>query len=324
MVRVHWILSLVLVLLTGCGTPQLKEDPVIPAIKANYPTLEFWACSKLWHGLGVCYIEPDQPHTSVNLRVQGYYKGTGRIYSQTCEIDKTFTYTENQLIPIEIPELEPGRNCLVNVILSPEYPKEWRSGIAIWSLKGMLAIRVRHGDEDWSGHVRRLTGRWKSQLDLQVGPHKAARVAIRGCGVKYDKKLGVDNGWLRIELSEAYRREVGDCVAEGVALISGVRDTTFSVLTAQYATELPLDPDWRDFGFIPLAIPVWTLNGSTLKVTAQEAVSIISLNDKYEIDNEAKFSFDRKRTNILRLITVKGRTVLGVWYPGSQDWEWYQ
>lgn len=322
----HFLVALCLIshtLLLGCAGKLLKEDPVIPAIKANYPTLEFGACGELFHGLGTCYLREGEAHNSVNLKIQGYYRGTGRVFSNNCAVDQTFTYTENELISVNLPQLEPGRSCLVSMVLSPEYPPEWRSGISVYSLKGLLAIRIQKGNERWGGFLRKLTGNFKSQVDIPVGPHKEARVVIRGCGVKYDKVITLDKEIAHIQLSEAIVSQIGDCVVEGVILTSDI-DRTFTGLIAQYATTLPLDPEWREYGFIPLAIPKVDVSDSSIKIEGPDSVSVISVNDKYKVTSKASFSFDRNKINIVRLITVKGRTVLGVWDPKAQSFKWGQ
>lgn len=323
--RMTWILLALLTAITGCGTAKLKEDPVIPAAVANYPTLEFSACGKTHHGLGVCYLNKGQPFDSVELRVQGYYQGTARVYSQACKLDYTFAYKDSELIRIKLPDSEPERNCAVNITLSPEYPKEWRSGIEVYSLIGVLAVRLQNGSESWTGETRRLTGRWKSNLALSLGPkHTSARVVIRGCGIAYDKTLASPEGNLYIPLENAVKREErGLCVAEGVALMSD-GDFTFSVLIAQYATELPSDPKWSGFGFGPLAIPVTEYSGGSIKLTGSDQVSVISMDSKYKVSSKASFSFDRTKSHVIRLITVKGRTVLGFWEPGDQEVQWIQ
>lgn len=319
------ILVAMLILTGGCGTIKLKEDPVIPAAVAGYPTLEFSACGKTHHGLAVCYLNKGEHFDSVELKVQGYYHGTGRVVSQACKLDYTFTYKDSELIRIKLPDSEPEKNCAVNITLSPEYPKEWRSGIEVYSLTGVLAVRLQDGSETWTGETRKLTGNWKSNLGISMGPaHTKARVVIRGCGINYDKTLLATGGQLYVPLEQAVKREErGLCVAEGVALASDV-DFTFSVLVAQYATELPADPKWSGYGFGPLAIPVVEFSGGSIKLTGSDQVSVISLDSKYKVDSKASFSFDRSKPHIIRLITVKGRTALGFWLPGDQEVSWNQ
>ena len=323
---INRVTSLILfAVLVSCSHGDLREDPVIPAIKVNYPTLEFQACGETFHGLGICYLERGSAHNEVNLKIQGYYKGTIRVYSSACGLDMTFTYAENELMKIKLPKLEPGRSCLVTAVMSPEYPKKASKDVATYSFKGHLAIRIEKPEEIWYGETRKVTGNWRSQYDLMVGNFPKALVAIRGCGKAYNKKMTLDQGYARIKLSEAAERlEMGDCVAEGVALVKNETDTTFSILLTQYATELPDDPQWKDYAFSPLAIPRVEFSGGEIKVVASPEVSIISLNGEYEINNKAEFKFDRTKPNILRILTVKGRSVLGLWSAGAQEFEWKQ
>lgn len=325
MIRLIQILF-ILTAAAGCGTlSKLREDPVIPAAVANYPTLEFRACGQVFHGQGVCYLQKGQAFDSVELRVQGYYQGTGRVVSQACKLDYTFTYKDSELVRINLPNSEPEKNCAVNITLSPEYPKEWRSGIEVHSLIGVLGVRLQSGQETWVGETRRLTGNWKSNLALRVGPaNKSARVVMRGCGVAYDRVLQAENDTLYVPLEQAVKRaERASCVLEGVALAFG-GDFTFTVIVTQYATELPLDPKWKGFGFGPLAIPVAEMRSSSIKLTGSDQVSIVSVDDDHKVASKGSFNFDKREFHIIRLITVKGRTVLGVWEPGSQEVEWNQ
>lgn len=320
-------LSLALLTLSifGCAQYQLKEDPVIPAAIAGYPTLEFRACGKLFHGLGTCYLNRGEAFDSVELKVQGYYSGTGRIFSQACRLDKTFVYKDSELMRIELPNSEPEKNCAVNITLSPEYPKEWRSGIEVYSMTGVLAVRLQDGDETWQGETRRLTGNWKSNLHLSLGPNNTKpRVAIRGCGINFDKVFTAAEGELYIPLEQAVKKEErGLCIAEGVAL-TPAGDFTFSVLIAQYATELPNDIKWKGYGFGPLAIPVVELSSSKIKLTGSDQVSVVSVDNDYKVASKGSFSFNKKESHVIRLITVKGRTVLGTWEPGDQEVQWVQ
>lgn len=321
---VHIVLLLTAV--TGCGTlSKLRDDPVIPAAVANYPTLEFSACGQTFHGQGVCYLQKGQPFDSVELRVQGYFQGTGRVVSQACKLDYTFTYKDSELIRVNLPNSEPEKNCAVNITLSPEYPPEWRSGIEVYSLVGVLGVRLQSGEEVWQGETRRLTGNWKSNLHLSLGPaHEKPRVVIRGCGVSYDRVLSAPGGHLYIPLEDAVKRqERASCIAEGVALSKGV-DFTFTVIVTQYATELPLDPKWRGYGFGPLAIPVVEMGSSSIKLTGSDQVSVVSVDENHKVSSEGKFKFDKNQKHIIRLITVKGRTVLGFWEPGDQEVQWNQ
>lgn len=320
-----FILAL-LTLAIGCGGKKLKNDPVIPAVIANYPTVEFRACGKIYHGLGICYLEEGQEFKSIDFRVQGYYQGTGRFYSRDCGLDLTFTYKNSELVTVKIPSSTPVKSCAFNVTLSPEFPKEFKSDLAVYSIKGVLLVRLQNGNEKWVGETRRVTGSWKSFLNLDTYIESGnAEVHIRGCDIKYDKVLPFNSGKLKIELSEAVKKASrADCVLEGVAFIKGLEDLTFTVLVVQYATQLPDDPKWKDFGFGPLAIPVVEFSKDKINITAGDNVTVISVDGEYALKQSESFAFDKNKPHLIRLITIKGRTVLGYWDVISQEIKWNQ
>lgn len=309
----------------GCASAKLVDDPVIPAATAGYPTLEFQACGNTFHGQGTCYIREGSPFNSIDLKIQGYFSGTGRVVSQACNLDRTFTYKDSELIKIHLPNSEPTRPCVLNMTLSPEYPKEWRSGIEVYSLIGVLAVRLQDGLEEWTGHTRKLTGNWKSNLHLTLGPKiPDTQVVILGCGPEFNKYIKAPDGDLYIPLEEAALKKPGQCVAEGVAMNGEMPDQTFSALISQYATQLPNDPKWKQYGFGPLPIPVIQFFGNDIVVTGSDQVSVVGVDDDLRITNKGRFKFDQRREHIVRLITVKGRSVVGVWIPRVKEFQWMQ
>lgn len=310
-----------LLVLVSCA--GLRPDPVIPAIAVGYPTLEFKACEQTFHGLGICSVEKGNLYDDVSFQVQGYYKGTGRVFSQNCNLDQTFSYIDSEIIKIDL-EGEAVKDCLISVTLSPEYPKQNSGEIAVYSLQGHLEIKVKNQDEMWNGQTRKLTGNWKNKLNIKLGVGDLVRVVIRGCGVRYDKEHKVKNGIVTIELSEAMlRKEKELCILEGVIFDPQYEDYLFTVMVAQYATELPNDPKWKDYRFIKLAIPSVKI-GKKLEVVATSEVSVVGLDDKNYIKNEKKFKFKKDRDHILRIVTVKGRSVIGVWKASEAKWTWEQ
>jgi len=103
------------------------------------------------------------------------------------------------------------------------------------------------------------------------------------------------------------------CMMEGFINSSAFVDVDFNVLVAKYNAE-----------FTQLPIPVVKINGDKIEIIADDAVSIVSLDNEYEIDYEAKFDFDRTKPHVIRLLTVKGRSVIGLIEAGGQQWEWLQ
>ena len=271
---------------------------------------------------GVCYLKKGEAFDSIALEIQGYFSGTGRIVSEACHLDKTFTYKDHELIRITLPNSEPERNCAVNITLSPEYPREWRSGIEVYSLIGALAVRKQSGDEVWESYTRKLTGNTSAFFHINIGQNARARVVVRGCGIKYDKQLEAQNGHLFIPIAETVaKKETGTCIAEGLAL-AGKSEFTFTALVAQYATSLPNDPKWAGFAFGPLAEPAIEIDGDEIIVTGSDQVSVVSAGGEYRARSSGDFSYNPNQTQIIRAVTVKGRTAIGILEPGSEEVEW--
>jgi len=74
-----------------------------------------------------------------------------------------------------------------------------------------------------------------------------------------------------------------------------------------------------DKTFVPLPKP--KLDDS-LDIIADGSVTAISLNEKYKMGNEGSFSFNHNGPNIVRVFTVNGRSKVGKWSVGEQEWEW--
>jgi len=76
--------------------------------------------------------------------------------------------------------------------------------------------------------------------------------------------------------------------------------------------------------FNQLSTPSVHVGKKKITVTASESVSIISLDNEYKIKQKAKFKFKHDQSHILRLLTVKGRSVLGLWDINNQRFRWIQ
>ena len=85
----------------------------------------------------------------------------------------------------------------------------------------------------------------------------------------------------------------------------------FDVFIAQFQ---PLFPQ--------LPVPITEIDGSTLKVEADPAVSVIGLDVDNRVDNSAKFKFDPTVNHIMRLLTVQGRLTIGEWSATTRAWTW--
>lgn len=312
----------------GCASSKkLNHDPNIPAVAVGYPSVEFQACGNLYNGLGTCYLRKDQNLSLVNLKIQGYYKGTGRVYSAECEVDESFTYTNHELVKVKLPDQLVKSSCIFNIILSPEYPKASESELEVYPLVGALVLRSAWADHIWRGEVRKVTGNWRSVLGLPLwSPENKAIVAVYGCGIDYEQSLQVFDGLLEVPLEQAVlKTNKGLCIAEGMAVTGALWNYVFTVPIAQYATSLPDVLRWEGMGFTPLSVPSIKVSGSNLSVASEESVSVIGLNTEFVLGNKALFmNFKTGEKNTIRFVTVKGRTIIGEWEPLFQRFKWIQ
>jgi len=295
-------------LLSGCGA-SLRPDRGEIAINRGYSTAEIIACGQHWLGTGMCSV----PSGSLfELAVQGYYSGKLRLVSRDCEIDQTLRYEGNATTLFRV-DMGARRHCLFSTTVTPEYTRDMRDGIVVHSFRGHLAVRAVGQEEQWFGATRKVAGDFKSDLILPVPVGNAARVVLDGCGVQYDQTLTVEEGRIKIPLHEAVSNlGQGECVLDGFA-INEQMDVTLNVLIDGY------DP-----AFAPLPLPHVVLDGDKLKVTGDPAVSIVALDDGYVVDRSATFKkFEAGKPHILRLLTVNGRAVLGLYSP-QRGWSYQQ
>lgn len=299
---------------TVIGCSSLRPDPVaVPALQAGYPTVEILACGQRWNGLAVCSVNKGEPYSKIDLKIQTYFEGTVAVDAKNCDIDLAppLSYENSELISVKLPELA-SKNCLISVTVSPKYPNEESQDIKVYSFRGHIAIRVIAEGENWEGQAYKVTGSFSEEMGIFVGTQTGVRVVASGCGTKlYDKKLPSPGGHLRIPVHDIVSADIDvkTCVIEGFIRDPHYEDILFNIVVAKY-----------DKRFVPLPTPIVKVSGGEIKIKGDEAVSIVSLNDKYEVDMEAEFKFDVTKPNVIRLLTVKARSVIGVWK--ANNWEW--
>lgn len=302
------LLLCILLLSPSCVT-ALRPDPSPPAVDANFPTAEFWAQDRLFHGLGEVSLTRGQPLSAAALKVQGYYKGVIRVDSDGCKIAQSWNYVKHELKTVELHGVA-ETSCLVDIIVMPTYPGEDGGGERVFEYKGQLFIKVLDDNKDWYGaHTAVKAGNDAGlaiPMGAEVGPN---RVVFRGCDINFDRFYPVEKGVINVKLSElgksvAQRR----CVVEGfVQLGNGnVKRVSWHVWT--YGIE-----------FAPLPLPSIEVDGDHIVVSSDPPVSAISMDDEYQPGPEAKFRFDDKITHVLRLLTTKGRSTVCQYFP-SRGW----
>ena len=282
-------------LLAGCAG-KLKPDSVPGAMASHYPTAEFTACGTRFVGLGIC-----PAYQGGVLEVQGYYKGTIQIDSERCNIHIKTRYENSQSVKVALA----NTSCVVDFVVSPEYPNDAKSGIVIESLKGRLYWKsLPQGAAYFSQSTKVKEG---LNASFSFPADEPVKLSFRGCGITYDEEKEPENGKITVMLRDIVFMDMPmDCILEGAAIGSKVTRLTWQV--------------WSyDSAFTPLAVPSAEVKNKKLTVKAEGPVSVLSLDDQYVIDNQTTFKFDPSKPHVLRLITTGGRLLIGEW---SGSWTW--
>lgn len=291
--------------LTACAS-QLKPDPVPGALDSGYPTAEILACGQRAVGLAICTIEQGDPLESLNIGVQGYYKGVVRIDSEACSIHTSYRYDNSRVVkaPLAGPA---ATECAIDFVVSPEYPREDNSGLVIESIKGRVWIRIVPPGSPHFGRNTKIPQAVNAFLDIPYSDPNPVRVVFRGCSTTFDRTVQPSGGKIRIALHDLRNMfRVENCIFEGAVL--GPRPLRVTWQVWSYSSN-----------FTPLSIPATRISNGKLYIKAEQAVSIIALDNKYQVSNETTFDFDPRRPHILRMATVGGRIMIGEWNSG---WTW--
>jgi len=247
-----------------------------------------------------------------SFQVQGYYEGRVRVESTACGMDKAIQYKDSALLTFSV---KVTRDCLFAITITPIYPPQPHQEIVVWPIIGFVAVKALDKGEAWAGTTRK-TSNWSATNNWMVksGDTQPVRVQLNGCG-NYDKQITPVNGVLTMNLKDAWTGWAQDiCVLDGVAISPVFQNLFLNVLGTGYNPR-----------FYPLPLPKITYDDENrIWITADPAVSLISLDRQYEFSTHAAFWFDSTKPHILRLLTVKGRTVFGTYHPSGRKWTWAQ
>lgn len=272
----------------------------MPTLEANYPTAEFSVGDQVFHGLGEVSLVKGDALSGLQFKVQGYFDGAIRVDSSRCDvhISQRYKNSESVIIPLIGPAAE---TCLFDITVSPTFPNQSSFFGKVYELKGELLVKVLEYGEIWygfSGKVRR-DGEARIFIPVQT-EDQSAQVVFRGCGVSYDQTIDIFDKTVdmsTIDLMPDVKKE--RCVLEGFVRYEEIRIKKVT---------------WRLWGFdpdfSPLSEPVIVEKDDKLFVEGDPTVAAISLDNEYLLGPEADFNFDNKKDHILRLITVKGRSIL--------------
>lgn len=291
-------------LASACGGNRIRPDQGEPALQSNYPSVEFYACGNHFFGLGQCEIGIGDDVEDLEFRIQTYYKGDVRIFADVIPQDVTIVYDGNQRLD---PYLRgrPEKSFVLGFTLTPEFPGESDEPIAIHGGIGFLMVNVVRPGEDWDYRVTRSKEDIGGFIDLDVADSDLVFIESPKCELKRNE---VD-----VSAVSSYRLQLSSLID-----VSIMRRCVISVSIIGEEVRFINWMAWV-YGkkFEPLAYPNIERDGNKFKIKANSNVSVIALNDKWEIKNEAEFDFDPNQVQTLRTITVKGRMTVQVWTPNG-------
>lgn len=300
-------LCLVLVLV-GC-VKSIRPDPVTASLVANYPSAEFYACGQRFVGIGFCEIPAGTDVSSVAFAIQGYYRGRVRVVSEALPADVILSYNGSDPVKPGLTGI-PLEDIVLQFIINPEYPGERGSGIPVFGAVGFLQIKVRYPGESWFSHITRTPLDTSPVLNVDTAGAENLFVISEACQV--EEVIDVRG----LDVYDLDLSGLVDVAVKGRCIFTiGVEGPGIqrfgSWLSWRYAK------DYR-----PLAVPAVAVTDGKLSVVGEPGVSFISLDDKWIVDRVASFDFDEEKEHVLRLLTVKGRVIIGAWTPAERSWTW--
>ena len=301
---------IVLLLLTGQGCAHTASlDPSPPAAASNYPTAEFWVQGKIFHGLGEIALKKGDLLASLDIKVHGYFEGTIRVDSSFCHIRKSFNFSTTGLSSIPLTG-KAEDSCVLDIVVASVYPKVYDSNTLVYEQKGQLLVKVLTDQRPFflaSSRVQEKSDYW---LHVPVeGMTGSIQAIFKGCGYGYTDTVPINDNEALLSARWVGGQQLPTrCVYEGfLEGLGGITRVSWNVWT--YAKE-----------FSPLPLPTLSLEGEKLTVRGDRSVAAIVLDDSLELSWKASFSFDTERDHVLRLVTVKGRSVVCQWRSAVVEW----
>jgi hypothetical protein len=293
----------------SCATHPHSFDPSPRASESGYPTAEFVAQGKLFHGLGEIAIREGEPLSSIGLEVQGYFEGTIRVSSSACHVRKVYNY-----LGFERPSFTfEGRayeNCVLDITVSVVFPRPSFASPIVFEMKGKLLVKVVSDYRPYFIASSKIPERGQTSIFVPTDSRRGSVLAfLKGCSCEFIDTLPVVDGGVIINASSLDdRKDVGSCLYEGYIKTHSVfKRITWLILV--YA---------RDF--LPLPLPSIQTFGGTVRVDADSAVSAIILDGDFQLASRAVFQIDPDEEHTLRLLTVKGRSIVCQWTPQTSEW----
>lgn len=292
----------------GCAT-QLSLDPSPSAAASNYPTAEFWAQGKVFHGLGEVALKKGEPLASIDLKVQGYFEGTIRVDSGFCHIKKSTSYTGMDLVSFPMTG-KADESCVLDIVVTAVYPKVYDSNTLVYEMKGQLLVKVIPDQKAFFLGSSKIQDRTDGNLYVPIdGGMGSVQAIFKGCGANFLETVPVNDSEAQISARAVTGPSPVDrCVYEGfVEGLGGIKRVSWNIW--YYAK-----------GFAPLPLPRLDFNGDTVKVEGDPSVAAIIFDSTYKLGYKASFKVNQDEDHMLRLLTAKGRSVVCQWVQGKGEW----
>lgn len=315
-----WLTTCGIFLLMISCVHKLALDPSPPAADSNYATAEYQINGTVAYGLSEVFVEVGELYDTVDLRVQGYFDGVIKVDSRQCGVSVVVPYKDSALVPIKIPGMAFERTCLIDIVVIPVFPGEKDQGILTYEFKGQLMIKPLGRYMSWYGTAHNARAGEELLLGIPmptIGEDTLPpEIAVAGCGGTFSGYALYNEDIVMLALSDIVQPGLDrQCIFEGVVL----SDSAILAFT------------WRvwsyDLDFVALPAPRLEIKNSMflkhirkVTITGVASVGYIAMDDEYVQGNKASFSYDIRKDHTLRLLTVKGRSVVCIWLIEEEIW----
>lgn len=294
-----FILVLLSIITISCGS--VVDDPSIPIVDANYPSLEIIAKDKVFNGLAYFEIEEDKKFSDLGIAVQGYYQGEIRIFSEACDVNETRVYKDSQKINLNY-SFNVDELCVFSVVMGVDYPK--RGTTVTHPFKGTFVVAPKKATESEIIIEKIPTGISKK---ISFSFDEDATVYFRGCNSDQEAFFPSHNGKVEITITDYIIPTGFETCAPQLAVIGESRKKRVRLLLAFHSPKI-----------VPLGIPLVEFDKKKLKITAQGIVAVVSVGEEYKLKNKANLKY--QIGDIIRIMTVKGRLQIGIVKEGFIEW----
>lgn len=306
--------SLALMGASACSKYRIKDDPSPDAVSVNALTADFFACGKHFQGQGACFLPPDYPYNSIDLRLPVIYKGSYRVVSEDLGIDIFERYDSSGIVRINLPLESDDDPVLLSIAINPEYPREENQDVVIYGMRAVLWVVPYQATESWS---YALSQKGQSVgASITINTKDKHTVYVESCnGESYlvtptgDKTTVRTSDLLQLRPHCAY----------SVATLGENEDKVSLVAWLVNLFDDSVHEDGSVYSELPN--PSVYAKGKWLYAMGSDSVALVVLDTRHVIGSGARFTWDPKKPHALRFYTVKGRLKVADYTP-QRGWTW--